>query len=473
MIKKHGLIIGEQEIITNSQQPVYDKYSNDLIAYVSTANQEHVDLAVSSALEAFNNDRLTPYDRYEILNKAAHLLQERKEEIARTLVGEVGKTIADARGEVDRAIQTLTLSSEEAKRIGGEVLPISASPGNENRMGFCMRFPIGVICAITPFNFPFNLACHKIGPAIAAGNTVVWKPASDTPLSAYHLMRALKDAGLPSGYVNLICGSGSTVGEWLLADSRIGKYTFTGSAAVGRHIKERSGLRNVSLELGNNSPNIIHHDADLELAAKLCAMKGFSTAGQACISVQRIYIHKNIHEQFLAKLVEFTESLQVGNPLDENTDIGPLISKKEADRVKEWIDEAVVQGARIVTGGKQDGSVIYPTILDDVNVDMKVVCQEIFGPVLTILTYEDINEAIDQANDSDYGLQSGIFTTNLQVAMHAVKRLHTGGVIINDASSFRADAMPYGGVKNSGIGKEGPRYAVEQMTELKTVIMNL
>ncbi|CAM3563318.1 aldehyde dehydrogenase family protein [Aeromicrobium ponti] len=471
--ERKGLIIGGQEIFTDSEFAVLDKYTGDVIANVAKASKEHINQAVSIAQKTFDQDQLTPYQRYEILKRAAEILKERKEDVAFTLSREVGKTITDARGEVDRAIQTLTLSSEEAKRIDGEIIPISASPGAENRMGYAVRAPLGVIGAITPFNFPFNLACHKIGPAIASGNTVVWKPASDTATSAYHLMNILKEAGLPSGYVNLVCGSGSQVGGWLLEDERIAKYTFTGSAEVGRYIKENSGLRPVSLELGNNSPNIVHHDADLDLAAKMCVLKGFNTAGQACISVQRILVHSQVYDQFLDKLREETEQLKVGNPLDAETNIGPLISKKEADRVMTWINEAVSQGAKMITGGKQDGSIVTPTILSDVNHEMKVVCQEIFGPVITVMPFDDIDDAIEHANNSNYGLQSGIFTTNINTAMEAVKKFRTGGVIINDASTFRADAMPYGGIKDSGIGKEGPRYAIEEMTFLKTVIINL
>jgi acyl-CoA reductase-like NAD-dependent aldehyde dehydrogenase len=472
-IKQYGLIIGEEEVLLDSKFPVYNKYSGEHVADVSRAGKKHVSLAISNALETFENDQLSPYNRYEILMKAARLIKNRKEQIAEILCCEVGKTITDARGEVERSIQTLILSAEEAKRIGGEVLPISATPGSENRLGFVIRSPIGVICTITPFNFPLNLACHKIGPALAAGNTVVWKPATTTPLSAYFLIEALREAGLPSGYVNLVCGPGAEIGDWLLKDKRIGKYTFTGSEKIGEYIKENCGLRNVSLELGNNSPNIVHEDADISLAAKLCALKAFSTAGQACISVQRVYVHHKIKEAFLKKLKDETDKLLVGDPMDSSTDIGPLISEKEAERVIRWIDEAITQGAKLVSGGRREGSSVYPTILSDVNNQMKVVCEEIFGPVLTISTYKDLDEAINESNNTTLGLQSGIFTTNINVAMHAVKRLKTGGVIINDTSAYRADAMPYGGIKNSGIGREGPRYAVESMTDLKTVIMNL
>lgn len=472
-MEKRGLIIGGEEIFTDSEFPVKNKFSGEVISYISVAEKKHIDQAIGTAHDTFKKDTLTPYQRYEILNKAAQLMKERREEFARALVAEVGKTIKEARVEVDRSVQIIILSSEEAKRITGEIVPISSSPGNENKMGYFIRCPIGVICAITPFNLPLSLSCHKVGPALAAGNTLVWKPASDTPLSAYLLMKVLADAGLPAGYVNLVCGSGSTVGEWLLEDERIGKYTFTGSSVVGRRIKERSGLRSVSLELGNNSPNIVHHDADIDLAAKMCVMRGFTNAGQTCVSVQRIYVHMDVKELFIQKLVDYTSQIKAGDPLDDTTDIGPLINVKEADRIKAWIDEAVAHGAQIAIGGEQNGAFITPTILVNVTPDMKVACQEIFGPVITVMTYDDLDQAIDESNNSELGLQSAIFTTNINTAMHAVKRLHTGGVIINDASTFRADLMPYGGIKNSGIGKEGPRFAVEQMTELKMVVINL
>lgn len=472
-MQRRGLIIGGQEIFTDSEFTVKNKFSGETVSYISSAEKKHVDEAVRTAYETFKNDKLTSYQRYEILNKAAQLMKERKEELARTLVLDVGKTINEARVEVDRAIQVIILSSEEAKRISGEIVPVASGPGNENKMGYFIRCPIGVICAITPFNLPVSLSCHKIGPAIASGNTVVWKPASNTPLSAHMLMQVFSDAGLPAGYINLVYGSGSTVGEWLLENERIGKYTFTGSSSVGRHIKERSGLRSVSLELGNNSPNIVHQDADLDLAAKLCVMRGFTNAGQTCVSVQRIYVHKEVKEAFLNKLVDYTSKLKTGDPFDDVTDVGPLISEKEAERVMAWINEAAAQGAKIVCGGEQTGPFVTPTILENVTPDMKVVCQEIFGPVLTVIPYEDLDQAIDESNNTEYGLQSSIFTTNINIAMHAVKRLHTGGVIINDASTFRSDLMPYGGIKDSGIGREGPRYAIEQMTEIKMVVINL
>lgn len=472
-MSKKGLIINGEEVFTDEQYSLRNKYSGEILANIAVAEKHHVKQAVRTAQEKFKNDALTPYQRYELLMKTAEIIKERKDIFAKTISQEVGKPIKEASVEVDRSIQVLILSAEEAKRIDGEVIPIASSPGNENKFGYYIRCPIGVICAITPFNLPLSLTCHKVGPAIASGNTVVLKPASETPLASFLLIEALTDAGLPPGYVNLITGSGSKVGTWLLEDERIAKYTFTGSSAVGQVIKEKSGLRGVSLELGNNSPNIVHYDADIEQAAKMCTLRGFTNAGQVCVSVQRIYVHREVKDEFTEKLVKYTSELKLGDPLDEETDVGPLISAREAERVKNWIDEAVAMGAEIVYGGEQNGSFITPTILDQVTPEMKVVCQEIFGPVLTIIPYDDLDQAIDASNDTSYGLQSAIFTQNISTAMYAVKRLQTGGVVINDASTFRADLMPYGGTKNSGIGKEGPKYAIEQMTDMKMVILNL
>lgn len=472
-VKKYDLLINGQFVETEEKISVYDKFTGEVAAVTSKATKDHVFEAVGVAESTFRRKEISPFQRYEILERSSRILAKRKEEVALALVQEVGKTIKDARGEVDRAVQTLLLSAEEAKRIYGEVLPLSASPGSENRMCYTVRIPIGVIGAITPFNYPLNLAAHKVAPALAAGNTVVLKPASATPLSTFLLAEILTEAGLPPGHLNIITGSGSQVGDWLLEDKRIGKYTFTGSAEVGEYIKAKSGLRRVSLELGNNSPNIVHEDADITQAAQLCALRGFSTAGQACISVQRIYVARQVLTPFLNELKTFTEGLIVGNPYDECTDIGPMISVEEATRVEYWVREAVEQGAKLISGGKREDAIFYPTILTDVKPEMKVVCQEVFGPVVTVIPYDDIDEAIDMANDTEYGLQAGIFTRDLNIAMKATQQLHMGGVIVNDTSTYRADLMPYGGVKNSGIGREGPRYAIEDMTELKVVVYNL
>ncbi|PYZ93346.1 aldehyde dehydrogenase [Salipaludibacillus keqinensis] len=469
----YGLRIGVNNHVTEETTEVKNKFTGETIGHISVASKEDIKHAIKIAYETFQVDSLSPYKRYEILKRASDLVKERKETLADVLAKEVGKPIREARVEVDRAIQTLMLSAEEAKRVGGEVIPLSASPDSENKFGFYIRVPVGVVCAITPFNVPLNLACHKLGPAIAAGNTIVWKPSSDTPINAHMLFDILVEAGLPAGYLNLVTGPGSKVGNWLLEDKRIDKYTFTGGPKVGMFIKEKSGFRNVSLELGNNSPNIVCKDANIEKAATSLAKWGLSNAGQACISAQRIYVHQEVMGSFQRILIEEVKKVKMGNPLDEETGIGPLISKAEADRIKSWIDEAVAEGAELLVGGKQDGAFIEPTVISKANAKMKVVCEEIFGPVMILLPFIDIDEAITAANNSDYGLQSGIYTSSIDTAMYAVKKLHTGGVIINDGSTYRADLMPYGGVKNSGIGREGPKFTMDEMTEIKTVVMNL
>ncbi|MBO8163603.1 MAG: aldehyde dehydrogenase family protein [Brevibacillus sp.] len=453
--------------------PVLNKYTGEELARIGKASREEVREAVTNALETFRRVKLSPVRRYEILTRAAELCRERKEELALTMVREVGKVLKDARAEVDRGIQTLIASAEEAKRIAGEGIPLG-QPGSENKLAFTIRVPVGVIGAITPFNFPFNLTVHKLGPAIAAGNTVVLKPAELTPLIACKLVDILSEAGLPAGVVNLVNGLGPETGQYLLEDERIAMFTFTGSPGVGRHIKSTTGIRKVTLELGNNSPNIVHKDApDLDRAAELCVTRGFSNAGQACISVQRVYVHREIYDLFVEKAVGVARSLKVGNPEEPDTDVGPMITEKEAMRAEAWIQEALAQGAKAVCGGKREGAVLEPTILTGVKPDMKVMCQEVFAPVISIVPYDDIDEAFREANDSRFGLQVGLFTSNLQLAMRAAHELEFGGVIINDVSTYRADVMPYGGVKDSGIGKEGPRYAIEEMTDERIVVINL
>ncbi|GAB7388885.1 aldehyde dehydrogenase family protein [Bacillaceae bacterium] len=470
----YGNFIGGEWIRGNDTLPVVNKYSGETIAYVTKASREEVNRAVDNALETFRTKRLTPYERYEILLKAARIFQERKEELARILVQEVGKVLKDARAEVERGIQTFIASAEEAKRIAGEGVPIAGQPGNDNKFAFTIRVPVGVIGAITPFNFPFNLTAHKVGPAIAAGNTVVLKPAELTPLSAIKIAEVLTEAGLPGGFLNVVNGLGQETGQYLLEDERIAMFTFTGSPGVGRHIKSTTGIRKVTLELGNNSPNIVHHDApDLERAAELCVRRGYVNAGQACISVQRIYVHRDVYDRFLEKAIEVAKSLKVGDPEREETDIGPMISEKEAKRAEAWIAEAVQQGAKVAFGGKREGAILYPTILTDVTPEMKVVCQEVFAPIVSIVPYDDIEEAFKAANDSRFGLQAGLFTSDLQLAMRAARELEFGGVVINDVSTYRADIMPYGGIKDSGIGKEGPKYAVQEMTDERIVVIHM
>ncbi|QDS37152.1 aldehyde dehydrogenase family protein [Brevibacillus brevis] len=471
--RSYDLYIGGEWVKTESYIPVLHKYTGECIARIAKAEQQHVTEAVEAAWETFKTDKLTPFQRYKILLKASELMEERRDEMERSLIREVGKTRKDAMNELDRTINTLRLSAEEAKKIHGEMIPLQATEGSENRLGFTIRVPKGVIGAITPFNYPLLLSTHKIAPALAAGNTLVVKPATVTPIATFLLVEILEEAGLPKGYVNIVTGAGSQVGEWLLDEERIAMYTFTGSGEVGRRIKERSGMRPVALELGNNSPNIVHLDADLELAARQTAARSFHNAGQACIAVQRIYVHESVMQAFSDLYISHVHQLKVGNPEDPETDVGPMISEKEASRTEEWVQEAISQGARSLLPVKREGALFYPAVLVDTRPEMKVVCREVFAPVVTIIPYSDLEDAFAQANDSEYGLQAGIFTRDLNIAMKAARVLEYGGVVINDVSTYRNDVMPYGGVKNSGLGKEGPRYAVEEMTEERMVVINL
>lgn len=471
--RSYDLYIGGEWVKAESYIPVLHKYTGECIARIAKAEQQHVTEAVEAAWETFKADTLTPFQRYKILLKASELMEDRRDEMERSLIREVGKTRKDAINELDRTINTLRLSAEEAKKIHGEMIPLQATEGSENRLGFTIRVPKGVIGAITPFNYPLLLSTHKIAPALAAGNTLVVKPATVTPIATFLLVEILEEAGLPKGYANIVTGAGSQVGEWLLDEERIAMYTFTGSGEVGRHIKERSGMRPVALELGNNSPNIVHLDADLELAARQTAARSFHNAGQACIAVQRIYVHESVMQAFSDLYISHVHQLKVGNPEDPDTDVGPMISEKEASRTEEWVQEAISQGARSLLPVKREGALFYPAVLVDTRPEMKVVCREVFAPVVTIIPYSDLEDAFTQANDSEYGLQAGIFTRDLNVAMKAARVLEYGGVVINDVSTYRNDVMPYGGIKNSGLGKEGPRYAVEEMTEERMVVINL
>lgn len=375
--------------------------------------------------------------------------------------------------EVDRGISTLTIAAEEAKRIHGETVPLDAVPSGEGYFGFWTRRPVGVVAAISPFNFPLNLVAHKVAPALAAGNTVVLKPATTTPITAYKLCQALAEAGLPAGAINLIVGPGRTVGEWLVTDPRVSKVTFTGSALVGKQIIEKAGIKKVTLELGNTSPVIVAPDADLEWVAKRCAVGAYYNSGQVCISVQRIYSQKEVFEPFLDKFVQASDAMVVGDPLDERVDVGPMIDPGEVDRVEMWVQEAQAQGAQVLTGGKHDGTVYWPTVLTEVKPEMKVVAQEVFAPVAAVMPFKDFDEALKLTDATEYGLQASIFTRDINRVFQAVRRLNFGGVIVNDIPAFRADHMPYGGNRNSGLGREGVRYAMEEMTNIQMVAVRL
>jgi acyl-CoA reductase-like NAD-dependent aldehyde dehydrogenase len=400
-------------------------------------------------------------------------LRERSEEIAKIIAAEAGKALKFARAEVDRAASTFTIAAEEAKRLHGETIPLDAVPSGEGYFGFWTRRPVGVIAAISPFNFPLNLVAHKVAPALAAGNTLVLKPATTTPLAAVILCQILQEAGLPAGAINLVVGSGGTVGEWLITDERVDKITFTGSPEIGRHILAVAGIKKVTLELGNTSPVVVAPDADLDFVAKRCALGAFYNSGQVCISVQRIYSQKQVYEPFTEKFVKATEAMVVGDPLDERVDVGPMIDSKEVDRIEGWVKEAQSSGAKILTGGKREGTVYYPTVLANVEADMKVIAEETFAPVASVISSDDFESALKQANDSKFGLQVGVFTKDIDRVFKAVRRLNFGGVIINDTPSFRADHMPYGGNRQSGLGREGVKFAMEDMTNIQLVAIRL
>ena len=453
---------------------VTNKYSGESIAFFSQASREEVDAAIAAAKRAASVMAQMPtHQRAAILAKTAQLLQERYDDFATTIAAEAGKALKFARAEVDRAIGTFTFAAEEAKRIHGETIPLDAIPAGEGYFGFYRRIPVGVVVAIGPFNFPLNLVAHKVAPAIAAGNSVVLKPASTTPITAAKLCQVLADAGLPPGAINLIVGSGRTVGEWLVSDERVAKVSFTGSPEVGKRITELTGIKKVTLELGNTSPVIIAPDADVELAAKRCAVGAYYNSGQVCISVQRIYSQKPVYEPFLERFVEASQAMVVGDPLDERVDVGPMIDLREAKRIEGWVEEAKQAGAQVLTGGERQGCVYLPTVLTDVTPEMKVIAEEAFAPIASVVPCDDFEEAVRLAGDSDFALQVGVFTKDINRVFHAIDRLHFGGVIINDTAAFRVDHMPYGGNRKSGIGREGLKFAIEEMTNIQLVAIRL
>ncbi|GGC85253.1 aldehyde dehydrogenase [Thalassobacillus devorans] len=464
--------IDDEQVTSDEKVDVLNKYTQEVFATIPEATHNQVDKAVKAAKKS-QEVEFSPYERYEVLRKVAELLEERVDDFAEVMTQEVGKTLKECKGEVTRSVQTLLISAEEAKRIHGEGVPVESAPGSENRMAFTIRVPVGVVAAITPFNVPLNLVCHKIGPAIAAGNSVILKPGEKTPVVALKLAELFREAGLLKNRLQVVTGWGHTVGEYMLDHQGIDMYTFTGSKKVGEQIKKKAGMRKVSLELGNNSATIIHDDADLNKASDLVAARGYNNAGQVCISVQRVYVHESKYNEFSSLLKEKVDALNLGDPFDEQTDVGPMISEEAAKTVKEWVDEAVSEGAELITGGEQNGALFKPTLLGYVTPNMRVCREEVFGPVVSLIPYSNFDEVLDQVNDSEYGLQAGLFTTNLNLAMKAARKIEVGGLIINDTSAYRVDQMPYGGVKSSGNGKEGPKYAIEEMTEERLVVFNL
>jgi len=469
-----GTLIGGKWLGGTETLTVIDKYSGETIGSVPIATRGDVAQATESATRAFPAWAETPaHRRAKILGRVAALLEERRDAIAETITREAGKAWKHSVGEVNRSIETFTFAAEEAKRIHGETIPLDASPSGEGRVGFYMRTPIGVIAAISPFNFPLNLVAHKVGPALAAGNTMVLKPAEETPLTAVALGEILMEAGLPPGVFNLVHGDGPSVGEALVTDPRPLKISFTGSPPVGARILKIAGLKRVTLELGNNSGTIVEPDANLDRAVPRCVMSAFANAGQVCISLQRLYVHKDIAAEFTERFLKETAALKVGNPMDKDCDVGPMISDDAADRASAWMRDAVEEGAKLLIGGKREGRVLWPTVLTNTRPDMKVMCQEAFAPLVSIVTYRDFDEALALLGDSPYGLQAGVYTRDIKKAFTAVRRLDVGGVMVNDTSIYRADHMPYGGNRMSGIGREGVRFAVEEMTNLRMVVISL
>jgi glyceraldehyde-3-phosphate dehydrogenase (NADP+) len=458
---------------SNQPLPVTCPYDNSVVGTTWLAGDAEFERATQAAVEAAAIMRRLPaYERAAILMRAHADLAARRDEIGRTIAGEAGKAIRDARGEADRGIQTFQVAAEEARRIGGEVIPMDLAPHGKGHVAFTRRYPIGPIAAISPFNFPFNLAAHKLAPAIAAGNPIVLKPATKTPLSALILADALDRAGLPKGALSVLPMSRQT-GDRLVTDERFKLLTFTGSSSVGWGMKARAGKKKVVLELGGNAGVIIDDTADIEYAVRRVAVGGFALAGQSCISVQRVFVHASVFERFASQLVARLESLKVGSPFDPGTDIGPMIEESEAARVESWVNEAVQEGAKVLTGGRRLGPALYaPTVLTDVPETAKVCAQEVFAPVVGLYRFEDFNDALARVNRSSYGLQAGVFTRDLLRTLDAMDVLEVGGVIVNDVSAWRIDHMPYGGVKDSGIGREGPRYAIEEMTEQKIIVIN-
>lgn len=452
---------------------VFDKFTGERIGCADRATREQVSAAVAAAERSFQTTRLDAPERYAIMRRVGDGLERRREELVRILTAETGFPVTDTRNEVTRAIQTFLLSGEEAKRLVGEVVPIEAAPGNAHRMGFTIRVPRGVVCGITSFNAPLNFVAHKAAPALASGNTVVLKAPQATPFSAAVLCEILLDAGLPPGHVQLVQGPGSEVGRWLVEDQRIRFYTFTGSTSVGKQLQKSVGLRPIALELGSIAATIVCADADLDRAVPRVVNSAFRRAGQACTSTQRLFVQRPVLEAFVGKLRPAIAAVVVGDPRNADTVLGPMISESEAARAEAWVREAVAAGARLVAGGTRRGAVLDPTVLIDVTTDMKVLCEEIFAPVMSIVPFDTIDEVVERVNATEFGLAAGIFTRDVTTAFTAARRFHVGVVHINESSTSRVDLMPFTGVKDSGLGREGPKYAMHEMTEERLITLSL
>jgi acyl-CoA reductase-like NAD-dependent aldehyde dehydrogenase len=452
---------------------VRSPYDGTVVGRVFQGRREQAEAAVAAAGKGFGTmKRLPAFERQRMLRRVAQGIRERQNDFARTIALEAGKPMKAARTEVERSIFTFTVAAEESTRIYGEYLPLDWQETTAGRWGIVRRFPVGPIFGITPFNFPLNLVAHKVAPAIAAGCSIILKPAPQTPLTALLLAEIVEQAGWPDGAFSVLPLSNDDAGL-LIADDRIRMISFTGSAAVGWDIKRRSGKKKVVLELGGNAAVLIHNDADLAYAAERCVSGGFAYAGQSCISVQRILVERSVYGKFIDLLLAAVSTLKTGDPCEDSTDVGPLIRESDAARASDWIQEAVRGGAQVLAGGARRGSLLEPTVLTATRSEMRVNCQEIFAPVVTVEAYDDFSEAVREINRSSYGLQAGIFTHDARLLFQAFEELEVGGLIAGDVPSFRTDQMPYGGVKDSGLGREGLRYAIEDMTELKLMVMNL
>jgi len=472
-VATHGFLVDGRWIEDGNLVEVRAPYDGAVIGRVFQGTRQHAEAAIAAAVKAFGTTRRLPaFERQRVLRRVAQGITERKQEFAHTLAQEAGKPIKAARTEVERAIFTFTVAAEESTRIYGEYLPLDWQEFTAGRWGIVRRFPLGPVAGITPFNFPLNLVAHKVAPAIASGCSMVLKPAPQTPLSALLLAETIQQAGWPDGALNVLPLSNEDAGV-LVTDERLKMISFTGSAAVGWEIKKRAGKKKVILELGGNAGVIVHSDADLAYAAERCVAGGFVYAGQTCISVQRILVEHSVYGKFAELLLAGVKKLKTGDPLDDTTDLGSLIRESDAARASDWIQEAVRGGARLLCGGRRNGAVLEPAVLTGTKPDMKVNCQEIFAPVVTVEPYDDFNAAVRQINNSPYGLQAGIFTRDAKLLFHAYEELEVGGVIAGDVPAFRVDHMPYGGIKDSGLGREGLRYAIEEMTEPKLLVMNL
>jgi acyl-CoA reductase-like NAD-dependent aldehyde dehydrogenase len=471
-VTERKLLIDGEWIETGEWIDVTSPFDGEVVGRVPRAGAAEARRAIDAA-EAAMRDPLPAHERAAILDRVAALLAERQDEAAQTICAEAGKPMKAARVEASRAVSTYTMAAVEARKLAGDVVPMDASPAGAGKLALTLREPIGVVAAISPFNFPLNLVAHKIAPALAAGCAVVAKPAGQTPLSALFLAELETEAGLPPGWLNVLCGGSSDIGDVLVEDERVRLISFTGSVPVGWSLRERAARKRVNLELGNATPVIVAADADLDDTSSRLAANAFSFAGQSCISVQRIYVERGAYDAFLERFLPKVKALKIGDPADEDTDVGPLISEKDRDRVLEWIEEAKSRGAEVLAGGSLDDGLLLPTVIAGAPPEAKVSCEEVFGPLCTVTPYDAIEDALALANGTRFGLQAGVFTRDVKLAIRVAKELDFGGVTVNEAPTFRADQMPYGGVKDSGNTREGPAYAVREMTEERLVVFQL